>query len=213
MAPRGRRLSQRSHRGLHDGRNIQIQNRNADGRQQDLRFPDFERHRRAGRHRHRQALRPVRDVHLRPRLYLDRQLPVQDHLYRRRRRYPGIPRVSDRATRRKRRLPRNLLPAALRRVADQGPERGLRQPRDPSHHGPRADGAVLPGLPPRRPSDGDHGGGGRRAGRVLSRLHRHQRSEAAHDRVDANDRQRFRHWRRWPTNTPSASPSSIRRTR
>ena len=63
------------------------------------------------------------------------------------------------------------------------------QPRDPSHHGSRADGAVLPGLPPRRPSDGDHGGGGRRAGRVLSRLHRHQRSAAAHDRLDADDRE------------------------
>ena len=53
------------------------------------------------------------------------------------------------------------------------------QPRDPSHHGARADGAVLPGLPPRRPSDGDHGGRGRRAGRVLSRLHRHQRSDSS----------------------------------
>ena len=53
------------------------------------------------------------------------------------------------------------------------------QPRDPSHHGSRADGAVLPGLPPRRPSDGGHGGVGRRAGRVLSRLHRHQRSDSS----------------------------------
>ena len=38
--------------------------RNADGRQQDLRFPDSERHGRARCHRHRQALRPGRHVHL-----------------------------------------------------------------------------------------------------------------------------------------------------
>ena len=44
------------------------------------------------------------------------------------------------------------------------------QPRDPSHHGSRADGPLLPGFPPRRPSDGDHGRRRRRAGRVLSRL-------------------------------------------
>ena len=155
------------------------QNRNTDGRQQDLRFPDFERHRWARCHRHRQALRPGRDVHLRPRLHLHRQLPVQDHLYRRRRRHPGIPRLSDRATGRTRRLPRNLLPAALRRVADQGAKGGFRPARDPSHHGSRADGPVLPGLPPRRASDGGHGGLGRRAGRVLSRLHRHQRSDSS----------------------------------
>ena len=185
----GRRFSQRSHRGLHDGRNIQQEIRNADRRQQDLRVPDFERHRRARCHRHRQALRPGRHVHLRPRLHLDRQLPVQDHLYRRRRRHPEISRLSDRAAGGKRRLPRDLLPAALRRTADHGAEGRFRQPRDPSHHGARADGPLLPGLPPRRPSDGDHGGGGRRAGRVLSRLHRHQRSAAAHDRLDPDDRQ------------------------
>ena len=139
--------------------------------------------------RHRQALRPGRHVHLRSRLHLHRQLPVQDHLYRRRRRHSGIPRLSDRAAGRERRLPRNLLPAALRRTADASAEARFRPARDPSHHGARADGPVLPGLPPRRSSDGDNGGGGRRAGRVLPRLHRHQRSEPAHDRLDAHDRE------------------------
>ncbi len=57
------------------------------------------------------------------------------------------------------------------------------------HHGARADGPLLPGLPPRRPSDGGHGRCRRRAGRVLSRLHRHHRSEPAHDRLDAHDRE------------------------
>ena len=118
MAPGSARFSQRFHRGLHDGRKIQQQDRNAHGRQQDLRFPDPERHGRARCHRHRQALRPGRDVHLRPRLHLDRQLPVEDHLYRRRRRRAGIPRLSDRAARRKGRLPRDLLSAALRGASD-----------------------------------------------------------------------------------------------
>ena len=46
------------------------------------------------------------------------ELRVQDHLHRRRRRHPALSRLSDRAARRARRLPRDLLPAALRRTAD-----------------------------------------------------------------------------------------------
>ena len=69
------------------------------------------------------------------------------------------------------------------------PEGRLRRPRDPSHDGARADEPVLPGLPPRRPSDGGDGRLGRRAVGVLSRLHRHHRSAAAHDRLDPHDRQ------------------------
>jgi glutamyl/glutaminyl-tRNA synthetase len=84
---------------------------------------------RARRHRHPQALRPDRDVHLRPRLHLDRELRVQDHLYRRRRGHPALPRLPDRAARRARRLPRDLLPAALRRAADRRAEGGFRLPR------------------------------------------------------------------------------------
>ena len=57
--------------------------------------------------------------------------------------------------------------------------------RSSSHHGSPANGANLPGLPPRRPPDGDHGGSGRRTRRLLSQLHRHHRSAAAHDRLDA----------------------------
>ena len=61
--------------------------------------------------------------------------------------------------------------------------------RDPSHDGARADEPVLPGLPPRRPSDGGDGRLRRRAVGVLSRLHRHHRSEPAHDRLDPHDRE------------------------
>ena len=49
----------------------------------------------------------------------------------------------------------------------------------PPHDGARADGPLLPGLPPRRASDGGDGRRGRRAVGLLSRLHRHQRSAPA----------------------------------
>ena len=144
--------------------------------------------------RHQLALQEVRPLHLRPRLHLDRRLRVADHLYRRRRGHPPLSRLSDRAARRARRLPGDLLSAALRRAADAGAEGRFRQPRHAPHDDPRADGAVLFGLPPRRASDGGDVRRGRRAVGLLSRLHRHLRSLpadgrlAAHDRQDADDR-------------------------
>ena len=87
------------------------------------------------------------------------------------------------------RLPRDLLPVVVRRIADQVPEGRLRLSRHAPQHGARADGAVLPGLPPRRASDGGHGCLGRRDGGVLPRLHRHQRSDPADGRFDPDDRQ------------------------
>ena len=48
-------------------------------------LPILEGQRRARRHRHPQALRRDRRLHLRSRLHLDRQLREQDHLHRRRR--------------------------------------------------------------------------------------------------------------------------------
>ena len=127
-------------------------------------------------HRHQQALRRGRHLHLRSRLHLDRELRIQDHLYRRRRRHPALSRLSDRAARRARRLSRDLLPAALRRTADRRAEGRFRLPRDPSHDGARADEPVLPGFPARRPPDGGDGRLRRRALGLLSRLHRHLRS-------------------------------------
>ena len=69
------------------------------------------------------------------------------------------------------------------------PESRLRLSRDPPHHGARADEPVLPGLPPRRPSDGGDVRQRRCTGGVLSRLHRHLRSGPAHDRLDPHDRE------------------------
>ena len=100
--------------------------------------------------------------------------------------YRGVP---DRAARRARRLPRDLLPAAVRRTADAGAEGRLRLSRHAPHHGARADEPVLPGLPARRAPDGGDDRLGRRAVGVLSRLHRHLRSDPAHDRLDPHDRE------------------------
>ena len=150
---------------------------------------DPRRHDRSGRARRRQALCRDGHVHLRSGLHLDRCLRVQDHLYRRRRGRAALPRRADRAARRARRLPGDLLPAALWRVADRLAEGRFRLSGDAPHDGPRADDPVLPGLPPRCPSDGDHDRLGRRAVGLLSRLHRHLRSDPAHDRLDPDDRE------------------------
>ena len=117
------------------------------------------------------------------------QLRIQDHLYRRRQGRAALPRLSDRRPGRARRLSRDLLSAALRRIADRRAEGEFRRPRGPSHHGPRADEPVFPGLPPRRPPDGGDGRLRRRAVGLLSRLHRHHRSDPAHDRLDPHDRE------------------------
>ena len=100
--------------------------------------------------------------------------------------YRGYP---DRAAGRARRLPRDLLPPALRRAADRRPEGRLRLSCHPPHHGARADEPVLQGLPARRASDGGDDRLRRRAVGVLSRLDRHLRSAPAHDRFDPHDRQ------------------------
>ena len=86
-------------------------------------------------------------------------------------------------------VPRSLLPAALRRTADQGADGGIQLHHHPPHDGARAAGVVLPRLPPRRASDGGDVRRGRRAVGLLSRLHRHQRSQAAPDRQPPPGRQ------------------------
>ena len=60
----------------------------------------------------------------------------------------------------------------------------------PPHHAARAAGDLLPRLPPRRASDGDHVRRGRRAfAPSITIQHRHHRSAAAHDRLAPADRQ------------------------
>ena len=128
-------------------------------------------------------------LHLRPGFHVHRQLLVENHLHRRRQGRTALSRLPDRAARREIQFRRGLLPAAQRRAADQGRVREIPQHHHAPHHGARADDAVLHRLPPRRASDGHHVRLGRRAVGLLSRLHRHQRSPAAHDRQPSPDRQ------------------------
>ena len=163
--------------------------RQARPRNQDARAAGLPRDDRAGRDRHPPALRRRRGLHLRPGLHLDRLLRELDHLHRRRGGRAALPRLPDRAAGREVALPRGRLPAALRRVADRGPARGLREPRHQPHHAARADGLLLPRLPARRAPDG---GGLRHDGRdvgLLPRLDRHHRRLAARGRDDPDDRQ------------------------
>jgi citrate synthase len=106
-----------------------------------------------------------------------RVVPVDHHLHRRRQGRAAVPRLPDRAAGDQLRLPRDLLPAAVRRAAQRDAEEGLHQARDQPHHGQRAD-AVLPArLPPRRAPDGHDDRPGRRAVGLLSRQHRHPQPE------------------------------------
>ena len=80
-------------------------------------FPVLSGTDRAGRHRHPHAVRQDRQVHLRPGLPVDRVVQFGDHLHRRRQGRAPVPRLSDRGAGDALRLPRDLLPAALRRAA------------------------------------------------------------------------------------------------
>ena len=70
--------------------------------------------------RDRQAAVEHRPRHLRPRLRQHRVVRVGDHLHRRRRGHPALPRLPDRPARRAVDVPRDQLPADLRRAADAG---------------------------------------------------------------------------------------------
>ena len=153
-------------------------------------LPVFCGHRGPECRRHPQALRRGRHLHLRSRLHLDRELRKRHHLHRRRQGHPALSRLSDRPAGRAFELPGSLLPAAVRRTAEQGADGEVR----PLHH-PCTPWCMsswrqfFSRLPPRRPSDGDHVRRGRRAVGLLSRLHRHQRSAPARDRQPPPDRQ------------------------
>ncbi len=158
-------------------------------RQQTGDFPVYDGHDRARRHRHRQALRPDRDVHLRPGLHLDRQLRSKityidgDEgilLYRG---YP-IEQLAEHGD-----FLETCYLLLYGELPTAGAEGRFRLSRHAPHDGARADEPVLPGLPARRASDGGDGRLGRRALGLLSRLHRHLGPAPAHDRLDPHDRE------------------------
>jgi hypothetical protein len=76
------------------------------------------RHRGADRHRGAQAAGHDRHGDARPGLREHGVLRVDDHLHRRRRRHPALPRLPHRGARREGQLPRGRLAAHLRRAAD-----------------------------------------------------------------------------------------------
>ena len=177
-----------------------------------MELPIYKGTHRPRRDRHPQALRADRQVHLRPGLPVDRVVRVDHHLHRRRQGRAAVPRLPDRAAGRELRLPRDLLPAAVRRAAERRAEERLRQARDQPHDGQRAD-AVLPArLPPRRAPDGGDDRPGRRAVGLLSRQHRHQQPEAPRDLGDPPDRQDADAGGHGLQVRASASPTSTRRT-
>ena len=141
-----------------------VANRHRQPHRQDLRAAD------RGRHGARPGPAPdqgrrgrIRVDVLRPGLHQHRLLPLLGHLHRRRRRHPRTPRLLDRAALRALDLPRDRLPADLRRAADRRPARPLGLRHHPPHLRARGPEAVLPGLPLRRPPDGDAAGRRRRA--------------------------------------------------
>ncbi|CAA9524962.1 MAG: Citrate synthase (si), partial [uncultured Sphingomonadaceae bacterium] len=151
-------------------------------RRRGFRISGVVRHRRAGRHRHPQAVRQDGRVHLRSGLHLHRGVRVRDHLHRRGRGHPAPPRLPDRAAGGELFVHGGVLPAAQRRAAGQGRARPVRAHDLPPHDAARAARDLLPRLPARRASDGDHVRRGRRALGILPRFDRHHRSQAAHDR-------------------------------
>ena len=158
-------------------------------RRQDRRVSALLRHDRPGRHGHPDPVREDRDVHVRPRIPLDRELPFEHHLHRRRPGRAALSRLPDRAARGAMRLPRGLLPAPQRRAAHERAEAEVRPHGDRPHDDPRAAQPPVFGLSPRLAPDGGDGRRRRRAVGVLSRLARHQRSRPARDRRVPADRE------------------------
>ncbi len=137
----------------------------------------------------RTLVRQDREVHLRPGIPVHRRLQFDDHLHRRRQGRAPVPRLSDRGARGEVRFPGDLLPAALRRPAEQRAKSRIRGPGDPPHDGQRADAVLHARIPPRRASDGGVDGPGRRAVGLLSRFDEPARRAPARHLGDPPDRE------------------------
>ena len=94
-------------------------------------------------------------------------MPERDHLHRRRRGDPALPRLPDRAGCRAGGIPRDVVPPARGRAADRGGARALGRRRPDSHLRAHEHQRVPRGVPLRRPPDGDAARRRRRAVDVL----------------------------------------------
>ncbi|CAA9247378.1 MAG: Citrate synthase (si), partial [uncultured Corynebacteriales bacterium] len=128
--------------------------------------------------RHQRAARQGRAGDLRPGLRQHRQLLVEDHLHRRRRRHPALPGLPDRPARRAVHLRRGQLPADPRGAADRGPAGGLHREDQPAHAAARGLQELLRRLPAQRAPDAGAVLGGVRAVDVLRGLPRPDRPGA-----------------------------------
>ena len=112
-------------------------------------------------------LRDTGPGHRRPGLHEHRLVRVADHLHRRRRGHPALPRVPDRAAGRALHVPRGRVPAHPRRAADAERARRVRGAGQPPHAGARGLPHVHGDVPAQRAPDGGHGVGDQRAVHVL----------------------------------------------
>ena len=164
--------------------------------------------------RHPHALRQDRDVHLRPGLPVDRELQLDDHLYRRRRRACcSIAATRSSSSRQHCDFLEVCYLLLNGELPNQQAEGRVRRHRHAPHHGARAARARSTSGFRRdsHPMAVMVGRGGRALG-LLSRRARHQQSgSTARSRRSAWSRS-CRPSSPWPTSTRSASRSCIRRT-
>ena len=150
----------------------------------------------------------------RRRVHQHRVVHVGDHLHRRRRGHPALPRLPDRAARGAVDLPRDVVPAHLRRAADAPTELAdFESAHQAAHDAARGPAPVLRRLPARRAPD---------AGAVAPRSARCRPSTRTRSTRSTPSRSRSppsgcspscRRSRRTPTRSPSGSPSSTPTTR
>ena len=139
--------------------------------------------------------RRLRDDDLRPGVHEHRGLPQPDHVHRRRPRHSDVSRLSNRTAGRAQRLPRDRVPAAVRRAADDRAVRAVDATDHASHDAPREHQEVSRRVSLRRAPDGDVPERGGRAVDVLPGCQEHLRSGVAPAADHPADRQGAEHRR------------------
>ena len=123
-----------------------------------------------------------------------RIVPQRHHLHRRRQGHPRVPRLSHRATRREEHLPRDGVPADLRRTAERPPARAVDARHQVLNDGPREHQEVHRRLQLRLPSRWACSSAPSARSRRTTRTPKHRRSgfsraaDLAPYRQDADDR-------------------------